>query len=154
MNVSERGLDLIKSFEGCRLAAYPDPGSPDGEPWTIGWGTTRGVRKGMTITQEEADLLLAEDVSAFERAVNRMVRVPLNQNQFDALVSFTYNVGPGAFGSSTLLRLLNEGDYEGAAGNFGRWVMGGSGETLPGLVRRRASERALFEEKPYVGVSG
>lgn len=154
MNISDRGLDLIKSFEGCKLTAYPDPGSLDGRPWTIGWGTTRGVRQGMTITQEEADLLLAEDVSSFSAAVNRLVTVPLNQNQFDALVCFAYNVGSSNLGSSTLLRLLNEGDYEGAAGQFGRWVKGGAGETLPGLVRRRAAEKALFEEKPYAGIAG
>lgn len=153
MNASDRGLDLIKSFEGCKLTAYPDPGT-GGAPWTIGWGTTRGVKPGMTITQEEADLLLAEDVSSFAQAVNRLVTVPLNQNQFDALVSFAYNVGSSNLGNSTLLRLLNEGNYEGAAGQFGRWVKGGSGETLPGLVRRRAAERALFEEKPYTGVAG
>ena len=153
MNASDRGLDLIKSFEGCKLTAYPDPGT-GGAPWTIGWGTTRGVKPGMTITQEEADLLLAEDVSSFAQAVNRLVTVPLNQNQFDALVSFAYNVGSSNLGNSTLLRLLNEGNYEGAAGQFGRWVNGGSGETLPGLVRRRAAERALIEEKPYTGVAG
>jgi lysozyme len=153
MNASERGIDLIKSFEGCVLKAYPDPGT-GGDPWTIGWGTTRGVKRGMTITQEEADLLLAEDVNGFASQVSRMVRVPLNQNQFDALVSFVYNVGAGAFGNSTLLRLLNEGEYEGAAGQFGRWVHGGNGETLPGLVRRRAAEKALFEEKPFLGVAG
>ena len=153
MNVSQRGIDLIKSFEGCKLTAYPDPGT-GGAPWTIGWGTTRGVRQGMTITQDEADLLLAEDVNTFAAAVNRLVKVPLNQNQFDALTSFAYNVGSSNLGSSTLLRLLNEGDYEGAAGQFGRWVKGGDGGTLPGLVRRRAAEKALFLEQPYAGVAG
>lgn len=154
MNVGQRGIGLIKSFEGCKLTAYPDPGSKDGKPWTIGWGTTRGVRPGMTITQEEADLLLAEDINSFAAAVNRLVTVPLNQNQFDALTSFAYNVGSSNLGSSTLLRLLNEGDYEGAAGQFGRWVKGASGEVLPGLVRRRAAEKALFEESVYEGVAG
>lgn len=155
MNASDRIKDFIRGFESCRLTAYPDPGSLDGKPWTIGWGTTRGVYKGMTITQEEADLLFDEDVNAVAKQVSRMVRVPLNQNQFDALVSFVYNVGQTQFGASTLLRLLNEGDYEGAAGQFGRWIRGGSGEVLPGLVRRRAEEKAIFvEPPPFVGVSG
>lgn len=154
MNASQRIRDFIKGFEGCRLTAYPDPGSTDGRPWTIGWGTTRGVKPGMTITQEEADLLFDEDVNAAAREVSRLVRVPLNQNQFDALVSFDYNVGQAQFGASTLLRLLNEGEYEGAAGQFGRWVKGGSGDTLPGLVRRREAERAMFVEKPYTGIAG
>lgn len=146
MNVSQRGIDLVKSFESCRLTAYPDPGSADGKPWTIGWGTTRGVREGMTITQQEADLLFLEDINAFAKSVTWMVEVPLNQNQFDALVSFVYNIGTTQFANSTIRRMLNEGDYEGAAGQFGRWVKGASGEALPGLVRRRAAEKALFLE--------
>lgn len=148
MNVSQAGIDLIKSFEGCRLKAYPDPGSADGHPWTIGWGTTRGVSEGMEITQEQADELLAEDVGAVAKQVNGLVKVAVNQNQFDALTSFAYNVGATALASSTLLRLLNKGAGEAAADEFPKWVHGGNGETLPGLVRRRAAERSLFLEVP------
>lgn len=147
MNASQECLDLIKSFEGCKLTAYPDPGSADGRPWTIGWGTTMGVVEGMTITQEQADAMLADDVQAVARLVNSLVKVKVNQNQFDALVSFAYNVGSGALGASTLLRLLNEGNYGGAADQFPRWTHGGNGEVLPGLVRRRAAERSLFLTK-------
>jgi lysozyme len=143
LQVGKEGLELIKSFEGCRLEAYPDPGT-GGAPWTIGWGTTAGVTPGMRITQQEADDLLAEDVGKAAGVVTRLVKVPLNQNQFDALTSFVYNCGAGNFQQSTLLRLLNEGAGEAAADEFPKWVHGGNGATLPGLVRRRAAERSLF----------
>jgi lysozyme len=96
------------------------------------------------ITQERADELLCGDLNTFEDAVSRAVHVPLSQSQFDALVSFAYNCGPANLRASTLLRLLNRGDYTGAAGQFGKWAHAGA-EILPGLVRRRAAERALFE---------
>jgi len=102
---------------------------------------------GDTITKEGAEELLREDVKRFEGYVDRLVKVPLTQGQFDALVSFTYNLGPGALEKSTLLDQLNRGDYDSAAEQFGRWVKAG-GKTLAGLVRRRAAERALFEGKP------
>lgn len=143
LQVGKEGLELIKSFEGCRLEAYPDPGTK-GAPWTIGWGHTGGVTPGMRITQQEADDLLAEDVGKAAEVVARWVTVPLNQNQFDALTSFVYNCGAGNFQQSTLLRLLNEGNFGGAADQFPRWTHGGKGEVLPGLVRRRAAERSLF----------
>lgn len=136
-------LSLIKRFEGLRLKAYI---CPAGVP-TIGYGTTKGVRMGQTITEEEAERLLREDVAVFERGVDEAVKVPLNPNQRAALVSFAYNVGLGAFRTSTLLRLLNKGDYAGAAKQFDRWTKGG-GKVLPGLVKRRAAERELFERKP------
>ena len=97
----------------------------------------------MTISQNEADRLLKMDLIVHCNNVSGLVKVPLNQNQFDALVSFEYNVGYGALAGSTLLRLLNAGDYKGAGGQFGRWVYGG-GKTLPGLVRRRKAELDLF----------
>lgn len=140
MHISQQGLDLIKSFEGLRLSAYRCPA----DVWTIGYGTTAGVKPGQTITKERAEELLREDVKRFEGYVDRLVKVPLTQGMFDALVSFTYNLGPGALEKSTLLDQLNRSDYDGAAEQFGRWVKGG-GKTLPGLVRRRAAERALFE---------
>jgi len=99
---------------------------------------------GDTITKERAEELLREDVKRFEGYVDRLVKVPLTQGQYDALVSFVYNLGPGALERSTLLDQLNRGDYDSAAEQFGRWVFAG-GKTLAGLVRRRAAERALFE---------
>jgi len=141
MHTSQKGLDLIKSFEGLRLSAYKCPA----DVWTIGYGTTAGVKQGQTITKERADELLREDVARFEAQVLRLVKVPLTQGQFDALTSFVYNLGAGNLGNSTLLRLLNAGDYKGAAAQFDRWNKAG-GKVLAGLVRRRAAERALFEE--------
>ena len=143
MQISKAGLDLIKQFEGLYLQAYR---CPAGVP-TIGYGHTAGVAMGQTITQQQADDYLRRDVRQFERAVSRLVRVPLTQGQFDALVSFAFNLGEGALAQSTLLRLLNAGDYAGAAAQFDRWNKAG-GRVLPGLVRRRAAERALFEAHP------
>lgn len=147
MQISARGLKLIADFEGLRLSAYPDPGS-GGEPWTIGYGTTvypngDKVKKGDVISQEQALDYLKDDVRKFSDAVNRLVRVPVNQNQFDALVSFTYNLGEGALARSTLLTKLNSHDYRSAADEFGKWIYA-SGRILPGLVRRRNAERDLF----------
>lgn len=143
MHISQKGLDLIKSFEGLRLSAYKCPAGV----WTIGYGTTAGVKPGQSITKERAEELLRDDVKRFEDQVLRLVKVPLTQGQFDALVSFTYNLGAANLGNSTLLRLLNAGDYKGAAAQFDRWTKAG-GKELPGLVKRRAAERALFEGKP------
>ena len=143
MQISKAGLDLIKQFEGLYLKAYR---CPAGVP-TIGYGHTAGVAMGQTITQQQADDYLRRDVRQFERAVARLVTVPLTQGQFDALVSFAFNLGDGALAQSTLLRLLNAGDYAGAAAQFDRWNKAG-GRVLPGLVRRRAAERALFEAHP------
>lgn len=143
MHISQQGLDLIKSFEGLRLSAYKCPA----DVWTIGYGTTAGVKPGQAITKERAEELLREDVARFEAQVLRLVKVPLTQGQFDALTSFVYNLGAGNLSNSTLLRVLNAGDYSGAAAQFDRWDKAG-GKVLPGLVRRRAAERALFEGKP------
>ncbi|WP_282346480.1 lysozyme [Pseudomonas sp. PS01301] len=142
MKTSPKGIALIKSAEGLRLKAYPDPGT-GGLPWTIGYGSTSGVTRNMVITETQAEQMLAEDLVRFERIVERLVQVPVNQGQFDALVSFTYNVGEGNFTKSTLLRKLNAGDTAGAAEQFSRWVHA-SGKVLPGLVKRRAAERAMF----------
>ncbi len=149
MRISDRGLEHITASEGCRLEAYPDPGTApphgNGEPWTIGVGHTGGVKPGDTCTMEQAMAWLRSDVAWAEAAVNRRITVPLAQSQFDALVSFVFNVGESQFGTSTLLRLLNAGDYRGAAAQFDRWNLAG-GRVMPGLVRRRAEERAMFEE--------
>lgn len=139
MRTSQRGLSLIKSFEGLRLQAYQDSVGV----WTIGYGATRGVKAGMSITKEQAERMLLNDVQWFEPEVQRLVAVPLNKDQWDALICFTYNLGAANLESSTLLRLLNAGDYAGAAEQFPRWNKAG-GKILPGLVRRRAAERELF----------
>src|SRR5690606_6021729 len=143
MTTSQRGVDLIKPFEGLKLPAYLCPANV----WTIGYGTTRGVQKGQTITAAEAERLLRADLAVFEAGVSKAVKVPLEQHEFDALVSFAYNVGLGAFQKSTLLRLLNAGDKAGAAKQFDRWNKAG-GKVLAGLTRRREAERKLFEGKP------
>lgn len=140
--VSQKGLDLIKSFEGCQLTAYRDPVGI----LTIGYGHTGpDVTEGQVITQEQADALLAGDVSSTAKGVEDSLWRPVSQFQFDALCSFAYNVGLGAFKQSTLLRFVDAGNYQAAADQFSLWVHAGS-EILPGLVRRRAAERALFLE--------
>jgi len=147
LTLSPTGLALIQSFEGLRLRAYRDA---TGKP-TIGYGSTKGVRLGMVWTPEQATARLREDVAEAEAAVRRLVTVPLSQGQFDALVSFTYNLGAGKLAASTLLDLLNLCDYAGAANQFPRWIKAG-GKNLRGLVRRRAEERALFlGENPDAG---
>ncbi|MEO1401220.1 MAG: lysozyme [Cyanobacteria bacterium J06635_1] len=133
------GLQLIKSFEGLRLEAYQDAVGV----WTIGYGTTRNVTPGMKISQDKAEEFLRDDLDRFEKAVNEAITVPINDNQFSALVAFTYNVGSGALRSSTLRKKLNQGDTHGAADEFLRWNKAG-GRVLAGLTRRRRAERALF----------
>ena len=139
MNVSTNGIELIKQFEGCSLKGYKCPAGI----WTIGYGHTNGVKEGQTITKEEAELLLKEDLAGFEKVINNVVNVEINQNQFDALVSFSYNIGIGALQTSTLLKLLNKSDYNGAAEQFNRWVYA-KGKKLTGLVKRRSAEKELF----------
>ncbi|EOH6066679.1 lysozyme [Klebsiella michiganensis] len=147
MQISNNGIALIKRFEGCRLTAYPDPGT-GGDPWTIGYGWTlpvdgKPVRPGMTINQATADRLLKTGLVSYENDVLKIVKVKLTQGQFDALVSFAYNVGSRALSTSTLLKKLNAGDIKGAADEFLRWNKAG-GKVLPGLTSRRKAERALF----------
>lgn len=131
--------ELIKSFEGLELEAYLCPANV----WTIGYGHTGNVHEGQTITKQEAEELLDQDLEVFRRGVRKAVTVDLNENQFGALVSFAYNVGIGSLQSSTLLKLLNAGDYAGAADQFLRWNKA-SGKVLTGLTRRREAERAVF----------
>ncbi|EKS7702377.1 lysozyme [Salmonella enterica] len=147
MITSEKGIRLIKQFEGCSLTAYPDPGT-GGDPWSIGYGWThpvdgKPVKRGMTIDQVTADRLLKTGLVGYENDVLKVVRVKLTQGQFDALVSFAYNVGSRALSTSTLLKKLNAGDIKGAADEFLRWNKAG-GKVLNGLTRRREAERALF----------
>lgn len=135
--------EAIKKAEGLRLTAYLDTGGV----WTIGYGHTGAdVREGLTIPLSEAERLLTRDLKVAEGHVNDAVKVKLTQNQFDALVSFVYNVGGGAFRSSTLLKLLNAGDYEGAAYQLPRWNKD-NGKVIPGLTNRRHEERDLFLRK-------
>ena len=145
MEINANGLALIKHFEGLFLKAYVDPVGVV----TIGYGHTRTARPGMEITEAEAEALLKSDLAGHEAFVGNAVKVDLNRNQFSALVSFAFNVGNGALGGSTLLKKLNEGKFSAAARQFDEWVKGtinGVKVTLPGLVRRRGSERKLFEE--------
>ena len=144
MQTSDKGIALIKQFEGCKLTAYQDSVGV----WTIGYGWTKPVdgkpiRAGMTIKQETAERLLKTGLVSYENDVSRLVKVDLTQGQFDALVSFTYNLGSKSLSTSTLLRKLNAGDYAGAADEFLRWNKAG-GKVLNGLTRRREAERALF----------
>ena len=139
MKPSERGLALIRQFEGLRLSAYKcSAGVP-----TIGYGTTKGVKMGMEITKDEAERLFQEDVQRFVDHIEALVKVPLNQNQIDALASFVYNVGPTAFANSTLLRVLNAGLYKDASDQFLRWNKAAN-NVVAGLTRRRIAERELF----------
>ena len=141
MKTNAAGISLIKQFEGVRLTAYQDMVGV----WTIGYGHTGPeVKKGLSITQQQADQLLAADLQTFETGVGKAVTVPLNANQFSALVSFSYNLGLANLQSSTLLRLLNQGDYAGAAAQFPRWDRAG-GQIVAGLRRRRQAEQALFQ---------
>ena len=147
MQVSDAGIELIKSFEGFRANAYPDPKS-GGDPWTAGYGTTkfpsgRPVKKGDYVTPAQAEMYLREDVKKFASSVDALVTVPLKQCQYDALVSFVYNLGATNFRTSTLLKKLNAKDYKGAADEFLRWVSPGS-SVEAGLRRRRTAERAMF----------
>lgn len=140
MRTSENGLALIRRAEGLRLRAYRCPAGVA----TIGFGATRGVKMGQVITAEVAEQMLRDDVARFDDELAGLLKVPVTQGQWDALSSFVYNLGSGNLAGSTLLRKLNSGDSAGAAREFDRWVKA-DGKTLPGLVRRRAAERALFE---------
>ncbi len=141
--VTQAAIDLVKHFEGLYLTAYR---CPAGVP-TIGFGHTAGVAMGQTITAAQAEAFLSADLTAAAAQVDRLVKVALNHDQRGALASFVFNLGAGSLASSTLLKLLNAGDREGAAGQFGKWVyanVGGVKTQLPGLVARRAAEATLF----------
>lgn len=140
MKISEEGINLIKKFEGCRLTAYRCPAGI----LTIGYGHTGSdVSANQTITQERAEQLLKVDLMVHCNNIEKLVKVPLTQAQFDALVSFEYNIGYGAFKNSTLLKLLNEGKYRESAEQFTRWVYA-NGKVLAGLQKRREEEKRLF----------
>ena len=139
MNISDDGLTAIKGFEGCKLKAYQD----GGDVWTIGVGHTRGVKFNDVITLETALAYLRADAQRASDAVNNLVEVSLNQNQFDALCSFVFNLGSTQFSNSTLLKKLNLGDYDGAAQQLLRWVYD-NGKVVQGLLARRTAENKLF----------
>lgn len=142
MNPSPRCLDLVKRFEGFRAKPYL---CPAGVP-TVGYGHTEGVSlSDPAISREMAEALLVKDLAAFAAGVARRLTAPVSQHQFDALVSFAYNAGLGNLQRSTLLKRVNTGDHAGAAIEFAKWTRA-KGVELPGLVKRRAAERALFEE--------
>lgn len=140
-------VELVKKYEGCRLQAYKCPAGV----WTIGYGHTKDVRQGMQITEDEAERLLVSDLQLFGGDVRKLVKVPISQNQFDALVSFAFNVGSDidsdtiadGLGDSTLLKKFNAGDVDGAAKEFLKWNKAG-GKVLAGLTKRRQAEHDLF----------
>lgn len=147
MTINAAAMTLIKTSEGWRAQAYADPGT-GGEPWTIGYGHTTAagqpaVVKGMTITLSQGEIILANDLAPVELAVTNLVKVPLTENEYGALVSFVFNVGVANFTNSTLLKELNTGNYRGAADQLLLWTHA-NGKVLPGLVTRRNAERALF----------
>ena len=144
MKISLEGLSLIKRFEGCRLKSY----KCSANVLTIGYGHTSGVKETDTITQDEADKLLQEDVEQFEKYVDDNVTVELGQSQFDALVAWTFNLGVGNLRESTMLKKLNSEDYASVPSEMKRWNKAG-GKTLDGLIRRRKAESLLFESKEW-----
>lgn len=142
MNYSKNGLHLTEQFEGCKLHAYLDIVGVA----TIAYGHVKGVRLGMSCTQEQAEAWLLEDLADAERAVNALVKVPLTQNQYDAIVDLVFNVGTGNFQKSTLLKFLNLGSMDRASMEFEKWNKAG-GIVRAGLTRRRLAERDLFLTK-------
>ena len=140
METSSEGISLIQKFEGCELEAYQCSAGV----WTIGYGHTKGVVEGMTITKEQAEQMLVDELHEYENYINEYVTVALSQNQFDALVSWVYNLGPANLKASTMLKVLNSGKYEDVPSQMKRWNKAG-GKVLEGLIRRREAEACLFK---------
>ena len=147
MKTSAEGLSLIKKFEGCELYAYQCSAGV----WTIGYGHTKDVEPGMQITKEDAEEMLVEELHEYESYINDFVTAPLSQNQFDALVSWVYNLGPANLKSSTMLKVLNAGEYDEVPAQMKRWNKAG-GKRLEGLIRRREAESLLFLGKEWYEV--
>ena len=147
LKTSQEGISLIKSFEGCELTAYRCSANVP----TIGFGHTAGVSDGDTCTQEEAENMLAEALEEFEDYVKNYVESELQQNEFDALVAWTYNLGPANLKESTMLKELNSGNFEEVPRQMKRWNRAG-GEVLDGLIRRREAESRLFKGEAWEGV--
>jgi len=139
MKISTEGIALIKKFEGCKLESYKCAAGV----WTIGYGSTKLITQDMSITQDEAEKLLIKDIAEFEEFVLEASEMPLSQHQFDALVSWTFNLGPSNLNASTMLKVLNKGEYEDVPAQIKRWNKAG-GKVLDGLIRRREAEALLF----------
>ena len=144
MNISQEGISLIKKFEGCELEAYKCAAGV----WTIGYGHTKDVKEGNSITKEEAESMLVHELQEYCSDVDIAVKVDLKQNEFDSLVSWTYNLGPTNLNSSTMLRVLNEGKHDEVPAQMKRWNKA-SGQVKEGLVRRREAEALMFEGKDW-----
>lgn len=142
MKLNQAGIDLIKKFEGCRLKAYPDPGT-NGEPYTIGYGHTGGVKLGDVMTQAQADSTLRLDLDKVCEQIKPCLKIQLNDNQFSALVVFVFNCGIGNFKSSTMLRLINSNKIQEAADQFEKWDKA-AGKVMAGLHNRRLAEKTLY----------
>lgn len=140
MDYSQSGVKMTEQFEGCKLCAYQDQVGV----WTIGYGHTLGVQPGQCITLLQAETFLLQDMNRAVKYVNMLVKVTITQGEFDALVDFAFNVGCGALAGSTLLKLLNHGDYAGAAAEFDKWDHA-AGQVVAGLLRRRQAETAEFQ---------
>ena len=147
MKISKEGIALIKKFEGIELQAYQDSVGV----WTIGYGHTKGVKEGDNISLKKAEEMLEEELVEYEGYINDMVKVRLDQNQFDALVAWVYNLGPTNLSKSTLLKVLNKAIYEEVPFEIKRWNKAG-GQVLNGLVRRREAEALLFQGKAWEDV--
>jgi len=144
MKISEEGKALIKRFEGCKLEAYLCPANK----WTIAYGRIKDVKEGDTCTQEQAEKWLDEELEEYEGYVENAVKLPLSQCQFDALVAWTYNLGPTNLSSSTMLKCLNKAEFDRVPSEIKRWNKAG-GEVLDGLIRRREAEALLFQGKDW-----
>lgn len=144
MNMSDEGIQFLKSFEGCRLEAYQDQAGI----WTIGYGHTAGVKEGDTCTQEQAERWLKDELENAADFVRNSVEVELTQGQFDAIVDFVYNLGPRAFKYSTLRSLIQSGQMDRAADEFPRWNHV-NGKVSKGLTLRRLAEKAIFEGRDW-----
>jgi len=147
MKTSNEGISLIKKFEGCKLDAY----QCSAKVWTIGFGTTKGVKEGDHCTMREAEDWLADDLYEFEKYIHKYVNTPLDQNQFDSLVAWTYNLGPTNLRESTLLVRINDLDFDDVPYQMKRWNRAG-GKVLDGLVRRREAESLLWLGKDWTHI--
>ena len=149
MHTSDKGFELIKKFEGCELEAYQCAAGV----WTIGYGHTKDVQEGDKWAKEKAEFMLWRELEdEYENYINELVTVPMNQCQFDSLVSWVYNLGPANIKSSTLLKTLNLGNYNGVPEQIMRWnkaTVDGKRKVLAGLTRRRKAEALMFEEKSW-----
>lgn len=155
--VNGETISHVKRWEGLKLTAYPDPGSRDGHPYTVGYGHTSDahmeVYRGLTISPAQAEAALEYDLNETAAKVDDLVKVDLNENQFGALVSFAFNVGLSAFAKSTLLKKLNKGDYAAVPAELARWTRN-DGKVMQGLVNRRAAEAGLWAKGAFVSSKG